>query len=86
MYSLPSQSSPSPLVPASELLADTTGEALRLLEERISNARQATLVLSADGVNVQQEARQQAQRRVVSVFDAAERILVLARISQQRKT
>jgi hypothetical protein len=86
MYSLPRQSSPSLLMPASELLTDTTGEALRLLEERITNARQATLVPSTDGASAQQEVRQQAQRRVVSVFDAAERILVLARISQQRKT
>jgi hypothetical protein len=86
MYFLPRQSSPSLLMPASELLADTTGEALGFLEERVKNVRQATLVPSADGASAQQEVRQQAQRRLVSVFDAAERILVLARIAQQRKT
>jgi len=86
MYSVPRQSSPSLLMPASELLADTTGEALRFLEERMNNARQATLVSSAEGVSAQQVVGQQTQRRVVSVFDAAEQILVLARIAQQRKT
>lgn len=86
MYSVPRQSAPSLLMPASELLADTTGEALRYLEERMKNARQAALESSADGATVQQDAKQQAQRRVASVFDAAEQILVLARIAQQRKT
>ena len=86
MYSIPRQSSPSLLMPASELLADTTGEALRFLEERMKNARQAALVPSADGVSARQGSGQQTQRRVVSVFDAAEQILVLARIAQQRKT
>lgn len=86
MYSIPRQSSPSLLMPASELLADTTGEALRFLEERMKNARQVTLVPNIDGVGAQQGVGQQTQRRVVSVFDAAEQILVLARIAQQRKT
>ncbi len=87
MYSLPSQSSQALLMSASVLLADTSGEALRSLEERMTNAQQAIFAPSADGSNAQQEGvSQETQRGLAAVFEAAERILVLARIYQQRKT
>ena len=87
MYFLPRQSSPSLLMPASELLTDTTGEALRFLEERLTSARQEIFASNADSANRQQDAAvQEVRRRVALVFDEAEKILVLARIAQQRKT
>jgi hypothetical protein len=74
-------------MPASELLTDTTGEALRFLEERLTSARQEIFASNADSANRQQDAAvQEVRRRVALVFDEAEKILVLARIAQQRKT
>jgi hypothetical protein len=72
----------------SDVLADTTGEALRALEERLANARKEFFMSSADGAKGKQEAGVQegVRQRMDLVFDAAEKILALARTAYQRKT
>ena len=83
MYTVPRQSALSLETPASELLADKSGELFRSLQDSLMQARQE-VGLDADTLAQQVGGMNDTQQRLFLVFDAAEQIMGTAQTALRR--
>jgi hypothetical protein len=72
--------------PASDMLTEPSGESLDLLRLNLMKAKEAACPVTTSAGTVSPSGRSgEAQRQLLTAFDAAERILSLAQAARQRR-